>query len=436
MGSCNSNDPVLDIKKTSEWPDTRFPDARVSDHWRGMTRSAAQGFCIIGDLFGVMTYREQNVAIGLIQVARGSTGLPCWPSMKTSQIIWNTMCSDETNYTPPDHEPVRFFQSAGPEKNFGGFFAGMVRPLVGYGIKGVIWWQGEQEALGWPSNRLCFYTSGGFAEMIKDWRREWGQGDFPFIFNQLQSNCGQAKSFEVRDFQMRALALPNTGMGICYDSVAGIHPGYKWPVADRLFRSARVVAYGKSGVSCGPVYNKATIEGTKIRIRFTHLGTGLESADGSSTAISSAGDSMAPFDIAGDDGAFHPADAVIDGNTVLVSSPQVSSPKTVRFLYPKGDPESSHWTISGVLYNKERLPASCFRTDTCPGLGSDATMPISSLQELRSVKVCATYASPSVFFFTDFRTQANHDNIRDMRGRIVNVRRRTEAFSNQIYIRQ
>jgi sialate O-acetylesterase len=262
----------------------------------------------------------------------------------------------------------------------GGLFSGMISPLVGMGIKGVVWWQGENEA--GMANPICNYTSGGLRELIRSWRQKWGEGDFPFLFVQLQQGIKQPDSLqvdEVRDCQMQALSEPATGMASCFDSSSGLHPQNKIVAGLRLASCARAVAYGENIEGMGPIYSGFTLEGNKIRVQFTHIGNGLLKKDPGlfqesnnlavgALVLSSSSDAHAPFTIAGADNVFKPADAVIDGNTVVVSAPSVSVPKNVRYAL-----EDQVGKTKTPLYNANNFPASMFRTDTWAGLGSTAT---------------------------------------------------------------
>jgi len=232
-------------------------------------------------------------------------------------------------------------------------FNAMISPLIPYGIKGVIWYQGESNA-----DRAFQYRS-LFSAMITDWRTRWGQGDFPFLFVQL-ANYEQRKSepahsdwAELREAQSMALNLPNTGMAVTIDvgDAEDIHPRNKKSVGERLYLAAQKVAYNKDVLHSGPIYKSFKNEGYAIRIFFTSTGTGLAGKNG---------EPLKGFSIAGIDKKFYWADAQIQGNTVVVKSPLVSNPVAVRYAWDK-NPECS-------LYNKEGLPASPFRTDSWNGV--------------------------------------------------------------------
>ncbi len=229
----------------------------------------------------------------------------------------------------------------------------MIHPLVPYGIRGAIWYQGESNA-----GRAYQYRS-LFKTLIRDWRTNWALGDFPFIFTQLanymQANPqpGESDWAELREAQLMALSLPNTGMAVTIDigNADDIHPKNKQDVGKRLALNALNKVYGKQDiVPCGPVYKSMAIEDNKIRLSFDYTDGGLVAK----------GDRLQGFAVAGEDKKFVWADAVIDGETVVVSSPNVASPVAVRYA----------WAANPIctLYNKADLPATPFRTDDWPGI--------------------------------------------------------------------
>jgi sialate O-acetylesterase len=253
-------------------------------------------------------------------------------------------------------------------------YNGMIAPVVPYAIKGVIWYQGENNT----GNPIEYRTL--FPRLITDWREKWGQGDFPFLFVQLAGLAvgGHFDAYDkpngdpswpfirdndwplLRDAQAMALSLPNTGMATAIDigDNGNIHPPDKLDVGLRLALAARHVAYGQDIVYSGPVYDKMTVEGNAIRVSFTQIGGGLVLADSPAKFPGwqpTPTDHLVGFVIAGADKKYVLAQAKIDGSTVVVSSPDVPNPIAVRY----------NWANFGQanLYNKEGLPAMPFRTD-------------------------------------------------------------------------
>jgi sialate O-acetylesterase len=233
--------------------------------------------------------------------------------------------------------------------HFSVLFNGMIAPLIPYGIRGVIWYQGEQNAFNARQYRTLFPL------MIADWRIRWQQGYFPFLFVQL-ANYQQRKEqpsddywAELRESQLHTLSVPNTGMAVAIDlgEANDIHPRNKIPVGQRLYLAAQKVAYHQDVVYSGPIYDTMLLEGSRIRIKFTSVGGGLVSKDGKP---------LKSFAIAEENRKFYWANAVIEGNDVIVSSPKLSKPVAVRYAWAT-NPDAT-------LYNLEGLPASPFRTDT------------------------------------------------------------------------
>jgi sialate O-acetylesterase len=244
-----------------------------------------------------------------------------------------------------------------------GLYNGMIAPIVPFGIKGAIWYQGESNA-GRPVEYQTLFPG-----MITDWRNRWGQGQFPFLWVQLanfmkrtdeptQSAGGWAG---LREAQSMALRLPATGQAVIIDigEEKDIHPRDKKNVGQRLALSARAIAYGENIVHSGPVYDSMKIEGDKIRLSFKHTGGGLTIGAAPTTRPGQEPEQPAAkligFVIAGTDQKFVWADATIEGDSVIVSSPDVKDPAAVRYAWGNNP--------AANLYNKDGLPASPFRTD-------------------------------------------------------------------------
>lgn len=230
-------------------------------------------------------------------------------------------------------------------------FNGMIRPLIPFPVRGAIWYQGESNVPRAPEYRELFPA------MIRSWRQAWGRGDFPFLFvqlaNYLQAPNGPEDSdwAELREAQLRTLREPATGMAVAIDvgEAADIHPRNKQDVGLRLALNALNGVYGLKEVApCGPLFADAKVEGNRFRIRFTELGGGLVSKGGPLTG----------FAVAGEDRLFAWAEAVIDGDTVVVGSDRVQKPVAVRYGWAN-NPGCN-------LYNRAGLPASPFRTDDWP----------------------------------------------------------------------
>jgi sialate O-acetylesterase len=221
----------------------------------------------------------------------------------------------------------------------------MIAPLVPYAIRGAIWYQGESNA---SMNQAALYRR-LFQTMILDWRRRWAEGPFPFLFVQLANyaKTGPQSAWpELRESQAAALELVHTGMAVALDvgDPQDIHPRNKQEVGRRLALAARGLVYGETLVYSGPLFRQVTREGARLRVWFDHTGGGL--------AVRGGGE-LKGFEMAGPDRQFVPASAMIDGRTVVVSSPRVAEPVAVRYGWAD-DPENN-------LINAEGLPAAPFR---------------------------------------------------------------------------
>lgn len=231
----------------------------------------------------------------------------------------------------------------------------MINPLIPYGIKGVIWYQGESNT---PRSKEYEIT---FPNMINNWREDWKQGDFPFLFVQLanfrlsQSTPKDDAWAELRECQTKTLSVKNTGMAVAIDvgEAHNIHPLNKQDVGNRLMLSALKVAYDKDIVHSGPIYKSMQIEGDKARISFDHIGSGLLVKDKHGY--------INEFEIAGADKKFYWAKAKLDGDKIIVWSDKVEKPVAVRFAWASNPANFN-------LYNKDGLPASPFRTDDWEGI--------------------------------------------------------------------
>jgi sialate O-acetylesterase len=230
----------------------------------------------------------------------------------------------------------------------GALYKAMIAPLAPYGIRGAIWYQDE------PSGLAATPYRGVMESMIEGWRQTWGQGDFPFLFVQLanygepaQQPEGRPASALMREDQLHNLSVPSTAMVVTIDigDAGDIHPKNKQELGRRLGLAARALAYRESIPYSGPVYDSMTVDGGAIRLRFKH-------AEGGLTAR---GERPVGFAIAGEDRNFLWGDAKIEGDTVVVSSPQVAKPVAVRYGWA-GNPQVN-------LSNQAGLPASPFRTD-------------------------------------------------------------------------
>ena len=229
----------------------------------------------------------------------------------------------------------------------------MLHPFIGYTIKGCIWYQGETN-YDRPDQYERFFPA-----MVKQWRQEFGQGDFPFYFAQIAPynyaqlpNAGQGGKFNsafLRDAQRKAVAaIPNSGMVVLLDigEENSIHPANKEVGGKRFAYMALAKTYGQKGFACAsPSFDSLVIKGNIATIKFKDVPNGLTSF----------GKPLVNFEIAGADKMFRPAKAVISRSTILVSSPDVAAPVAVRYAFKD--------FVVGDLFSTEGFPVSSFRTD-------------------------------------------------------------------------
>jgi len=231
-----------------------------------------------------------------------------------------------------------------------GLYNGMIAPLLNYRIKGVIWYQGESNT-GKPLEYQKLFSA-----LITDWRAKWKQGNFPFLYVQLanfmevKDQPSESNWAKLREAQLKTLSVPSTAMAVTIDigEWNDIHPLNKEDIGKRLALAARKLAYGdKNVVHSGPIYKSMKIDGNKIILTFTNIGSGL---------IAKGGGELKHFAIAGADKKFVWSKAKIEGDNVIIWNDDITNPVAVRYGWAD-NPEGAN------LYNKEGLPASPFRTE-------------------------------------------------------------------------
>ncbi len=231
-----------------------------------------------------------------------------------------------------------------------GLYNTMVAPVISYGIKGILWYQGESN-MDRPQEYSQLLTA-----LIANWRSKWNRPDLPFIYAQLpnfmevQYLPAESQWAELREGQRKTLSVPRTAMAIAIDAGEwnDIHPLNKKTVGERLALAAEKLAYGNNEVvASGPLFQSAKVEGKSITVTFTSIGSGL---------VAKGGEELMHFAVAGADKKFRWAKATIQGNQVVVSNDEVLKPLYIRYAWAD-NPEAAN------LYNKEGLPASPFRTD-------------------------------------------------------------------------
>ncbi len=377
----------------ADYPDIRLftverkvaeePQSDCVGSWSLCSPETVPNFSAAAYFFGRELHKELEVPIGLIHTSWGGTPAEAWTrrevlerepdaapileryddavakypqameEYKQKLIEWKEAVGKakaEGKRTP--RRPREPFGPGHPHSP-SGLYNAMIAPLIPYGIGGAIWYQGESNA-----GRAYQYRK-LFPEMIQNWRYDWKQGNFPFLFVQLANfmpvkpEPGDSAWAELREAQLMTLDLPNTGMAVIIDigDAEDIHPKNKQDVGKRLALWALARSYGKRLVYSGPLYKSMEIKGNEIILSFKHVGGGL---------VAGGDGPLKGFAIAGADRKFVWADAKIDDDKVVVGSGEVSEPVAVRYA----------WADNPVcnLYNKEGLPASPFRTDDWPGI--------------------------------------------------------------------
>lgn len=353
-------------RKTSETP---LND--VVGQWEVCSEETVPMWSAVGYFYAREVYKKLNVPIGMINSCWGGTPCEAWTKRSVmesdegfSEIlkrhdyavanwdsIWGAYRAKDKDWKKEkenaDILPPRPRQPIGPGSHKApyGVFNAMIHPLFNYTIKGVIWYQGENNARrAWQYQRL-------FPAMIESWRDDFKQGSFPFYFVQIAPHRSQNP--EIREAQLIAYRnTKHTGIVVTTDvgNTNNIHPRNKQTVGLRLSKWALADTYGcKNMIKSGPLYKKYKVEGDKIRIYFDFVGSGLICKE----------DELTHFTICGEDREFKAAEAEIEGNTIVVHSNEVKNPVSVRF----------GWEYSPMpnLFNKEGMPASPFRTDTWKG---------------------------------------------------------------------
>jgi sialate O-acetylesterase len=383
------------------------PQRDVDARWEVCGPSTVGQFSAVGYYFGRDLQKTLGVPVGLIHTCMGGSPAGEWISRRAIEEDPDLQPLRELRAQAAEKQAQqmermkpeldRYRQAVAKAKQEGktppppprGFsepvssrlFNGMIAPLMPLSIRGVIWYQGEANV-----SQPVLYRS-MFPGLIKSWRKEWGQGEFPFLFVQVApylkivDEPRESSWAELREAQLWTnLTVRQTGMAVITDwgNEVDIHPKPKRPIGERLALVARAMVYGEKLVHAGPLCSGMKIEANKVILTFTQTGGGLigkklvlediqqggrpvqtggalhVATDDSSTGNAS----LQGFCIAGEDQKFINAQAEIQGNTVVVSSPQVARPAFVRYGwadYPTGN-----------LFNKEGFPTTPFRTDGPP----------------------------------------------------------------------
>ena len=398
LGSGQSN-MALQVQRASEFPAeqaaAKTPEIRVftvgrnqvsapttncAGEWKICSPETVGQFSAMAFFFGRELYRALKVPMGLINSSVGGTPIESWISAdaqnnqpeckaylaqqnkavaKTDLTAakakyekdfakWKTKAAEakKAGQKAPraPRDPVALSERKG---NVAGLFNGMSAPLIPYAMRGAIWYQGEANS---APEKAPFYQY-QLPCLIQDWRARWGQGDFPFAWVQLPNYEAPGRDWPtMRECMMKSLRVPNTGMAIAIDvgEAKNIHPQNKQAVGRRLSLWALGTVYGQKCTISGPLPDGFEFKGSECVVKFKHADGGL---------VAKGGD-LKGFVVAGSDKKFVPASARIEGNQVIVSSPEVKQPAAVRYAW-------ENYPLCN-LYSGAELPASPFRTDEWP----------------------------------------------------------------------
>ena len=324
---------------TANYPAFRQIVSGEDGKWVVCTPETAPTFKKVCFFFGRRVYQETRVPVGVINAAVGGSNIESW-----------------LNQTPYET---------------GGNYTNLITPLIPYGMRGVVWYQGESNA----KDGYAYLPK--LSSLIHGWRKAWSQPDsgeadgprgmFPVYYVQLpgigdSSNVPPEMGDEragIRRAYADALKIENTGMAVCHDIGAkGEHPPNKYDTGIRLAQLALHHDYGKKELlPSGPLYKSHRIEGATIRVQFHHAdGLMVATKEGLAPAKPTPGEKIKWLSIQSKDGTWHWAEGKIDGTDLIVSSPEVTAPIAVRYAFTN-NPNGS------LLYNKEAIPAAPFATD-------------------------------------------------------------------------
>ena len=374
------------------------PQPDVKGQWLTCSPQNASGFSAVGFYFARRVHRETGVPMGLLRSCVGGTNIECWMSQETllntpqlepfAKVMRESLADYQTElatalpeieaWVSRSRESLKIgsplpLPPTWPDFPFGEkrfrprcvtLHNGMIAPLIPTALRGVLWYQGENNA-GGPMD--CEQYIAKKRAMLNDWRKLFGDPELPFYFVQL---AGWQKPNEdptgadgwafFRDAQRRCLTIPHTGMASATDigDVDDIHPKNKFDVGERLALWALAHEYGQQLETSGPLFRDLNIEGGVARLHFEHVGSGLMIGQkhGRIPATEEQTGRLQHFAIAGTDRKWHWATASIDGDSVVCSHPDVKQPIAVRYAFSM-NPAGAN------LYNRDGLPASPFRTD-------------------------------------------------------------------------
>jgi sialate O-acetylesterase len=319
-------------------------------NWKEASAANRPDFSAVAYFFAKAIQEKLHVPVGILEADWGGTLIEAWMSEQSVRSVNADQQFVRTDTgTVNKNEPAVLYNA-------------MIHPLIGYGMKGVIWYQGEQNRQD-PAGYAKFFPA-----MVRQWRKDWGAGNFPFIYAQIAPFYAKGtpnaadkavKPFVpfLREAQLNALSkIPNSGMAVLTDAGASntIHPPEKQIVAGRLALIAFGRAYGMKDVKWqSPQYHSMKVTHNRVTLNFKHTGGAIELKP----------DTTATFEVAGKDRVFHHAKARVEAEHIIVSSKDVEMPIAVRYAFKA-------WT-TGIIYNHFGFPCSSFRTDHWPMPGNE-----------------------------------------------------------------
>ena len=343
----SSNYPEIRLFSVPKAVSNSAKDDIEKGNWVNCSPENVPGFSGIGYFFGRYIHQQLKVPVGIINSSYGGSKIQCWMSETAAQndpeLIVTYRKMKELVPEKVDAKMRNELTSV--------LFNAMINPIIPYGMKGIIWYQGESDR-GAPEQ-----YKRTFPAMINDWRKLWMQKDFPFLFVSLANyrkplnEPGESDWAEIREAQTTALSLPNTGMALAIDlgEAENIHPLNKQEVARRLGLNAMKLAYSKDIVCSSPIFSSMQTKGNHALIRYN--------TDGKSLMVKDLYGYIRGFAVAGSDKKFYWAKAeLLDSNVIRVYSPKVDRPVAVRYGWSNNPSDLN-------LYNLEGLPANPFRTD-------------------------------------------------------------------------
>jgi sialate O-acetylesterase len=352
------------------------PQINVKGEWLLLDKQTAPRFSAFAFYFARKVHAETGVPIGILRSAAGGTNIEMWLSAETyaKTPALAPLAKKKQASLDAWEKEKQAAMSAGKKPEDKDFprrprvsmlHNGMIAPLIPFSLRGNVWYQGESNSLDMPGAKTYIERQ---RALINDWRRYFGDDALPFLYVQLpnyrtatDSPAGGELWCYMRESQRQSLSIPHTGMAVTIDigEADDIHPRNKFDAGERLALWALAQVYGKTDlVYSGPLFHEAKPEGDHILVSFDHVGSGLMvgSKPARGPAVEAKDEKLRRFAIAGADRQWHWADAIIDGNSVRVSSPDVLHPVAVRYAF-SSNPQGCN------LYNRAGLPASPFRSD-------------------------------------------------------------------------